>query len=229
MLQAKDRVAIDLPLGLEGLARRGQFGQPRPQPLGAGRLFHAEVDGIAKPSAARIVRADGLGDDRRHRAEGIEHDEIGPLARGPGGQPAQVGQVADAPTSRRPSGVELRRPAPLPSRRQRTLPRRHDDAGSCLPGVGDKIVVAQRQVRGQLAGQMDRPAVFQEQFAWFRPGGRRSGADDTDRLAARGGCIGGRYCQGVADGRGGVRREVLPGVVAAVAIAGARRRSRPCP
>ncbi len=48
--------------------------------------------------------------------------------------------------------------------------------------IGDEVVVAQRQVRRQLAGKADRPAVFQEQFAGVGPGNRHPFADDPHRF-----------------------------------------------
>ncbi len=215
MLQAEDCVAVDVSIGLQGPARGRQVGQPVAQPLGPRHLFHAEVDGIAEPSAAGIVGAGGLGNHWRRCAEGIEHEQIGLQAGRPGGQPPQVGQVADAPAFRRPGGIELRDPAPLPPLRRQALARAHNHPRGPLPALREEIVVAQGQVGRQVAGKADCPALFQEQFAVLGPGGAGSGADHADRFLGRRRV---RRLQGRQDRRGHVRRDVLPPVVGLVAM-----------
>ena len=93
--------------------------------------------------------------ERRQRLGGVQRvdqDVVGAEARRPGGQRAEVGEVADAPRARGPDAVELRRepPAPVVARGVREpQPGRRDDqrAGHlAVVRAGVQRVVAQRQV-----------------------------------------------------------------------------------
>jgi hypothetical protein len=102
--------------------------------------------------------------DDRLRARVHQHEPSAQRFPRPGRQPAQVGQVPDAPAVLGASGVELDGPTPCRPRRQLADARAHDQ--SALPTVlPDQRVVTERHVRRQAGPtpEADLRAVLQAQ------------------------------------------------------------------
>src|SRR5205807_9094258 len=105
-------------------------------------LFDAQVDWIAVAAARRKVGTRLLRHDRKRGVQRVdEHGARAELGGRPMREPAQVGEVADAPALRRADGVELGGPAPdAKPLRQMTGRRADDNPDGLAPAAWVEIV-----------------------------------------------------------------------------------------
>ena len=128
---------------------------------------------------ARLLRQEG-----RRGGERTDQREARASLFPPLPQPAQRGEIADAPAAARPRGIQLNRPPPPPQVRREVALERSDDQPARRAALALDLVIAVRKVRRQPSIDEPRGAVLQPQFgrANRRP---LSVAHDDDVGAAR--------------------------------------------
>src|SRR5437763_9817313 len=208
--------AVDHALGAEGAAQGRQPLELATERRGPRHVLDPEIEWVHEAAARGVIGARLLRAKRQRRGERIYQYRARAQAGGPAAERSQVGEVADAPGVRRARRIELRRPAPAATRRNRTAARAHDQPDRRAVVAGAKLGIARRDVDRKRAVEVERGAVLQHESRARGYLDSLAGAPHADRRRPRRLTLGAHRTQERLT-RGGRRLTPFPeGVVIAV-------------
>ena len=184
LLEAEDRVPIDVPIAVQRRSRVGQAlahvgGQARPPR----QLLDAQEQRIAIAAARRVIGARLDRGDRRRRGQRIDHQHVAAEAARPAGEPREIRQIADSPARARARRVELGRESPGAKVVGQVAASRADHQQRLAAAARIQAVVAERQLLRQRAVQRARAAVLQHEVG-RPPSSARSPPGSRTRTAS---------------------------------------------
>jgi hypothetical protein len=168
-LETPDGVTVDVAVRVQRAAERGEVIERCADVGRAGHVLDAEVDRVQEAPARRVVRRWLLRERRSRRVERAHGDDARAAPGRPLGEPAEIGQVADAPRLARTRRVQLQRPAPRAQALRQVAAAGADDQARRRTTVERRqLVVADGEIRRK------RVDAAQDGAALERDVGRRA-------------------------------------------------------